>query len=100
MATRPEPSWPAQLRLLGRFAFRLRGFLRRPLTPADCRERVRQGLVSREDNFLRILDRAVFGVPSSPYRQRSAHAATTLDDVRHAVRARGLEPALATLADA
>jgi hypothetical protein len=101
MATRPEPSWPAQLRLLGRFAFRLRGFLRRPLAPADCRERVRQGLERRQENFLRVLERGVFAAPaSSPYRQLFAHAGATLDDVRHAVRTRGLEPALRTLADA
>jgi hypothetical protein len=100
MAKRLEPSSPSQLLLLGRFALRLRGFVRQPLSPADCRARVPDGLERRQENFLRMLERAVFAMPSSPYHRLFAHAGVELDDVRQAVRTQGLEPALALLADA
>jgi hypothetical protein len=100
MASHFAPSLPSQLLLLGQFAFRLRGFLRQPLSPADCRARVLRGLERRQANFLGMLQRAVFGRPSSPYHQLSAHAGVTLNDVRHSVRTQGLEPAPDMLADA
>ena len=55
------------LKMYGRFGFGLRKFLSEPLTLEAARARIQHNLSQREPNFLRLLDRAVFGYPKSPY---------------------------------
>ena len=52
------------LRLLAR----LPGYLRNPLTIAEARAILRRRLEQREEDFLVLIKRAVFGNPTSPYR--------------------------------
>ena len=54
-------------RMYARFAARLRSHLTRPLTLDDARERARRQLEQRAESFLRIVRRAVYEHPRSPY---------------------------------
>ena len=94
------PSPGSQLAILGRFAWRLRGFVRHPSDAATCRERTAAGLRSRAANLLHAIEAGVFAQPESPYRHLFRHAGIELGDVRHAVETTGVEASLATLADA
>jgi hypothetical protein len=54
----------------------------------------------REDNFLRIAERGIFGYERSPYRQMLALAGCELGDLRDEVRRKGLEGGLGALREA
>ncbi len=83
-----------------RFGWGLRDYLRQRLTLPQAEAIVRQRLESREDNFLRMVERGVFGYPLSPYRPLLALAGCELGDLRHMLRARGLEGTLLALREA
>ena len=55
------------LKMYGRFGFGLKRFLHEPITVAQAAAAVRSRLATREDNFLRLLQRGVFEYPRSPY---------------------------------
>jgi len=83
-----------------RFAWRLPGFLARPIDRASARAMVRAQLERRSHAFLRVLERAVFARPASVHARLFAHAGIALADVRGLVARDGLEGALAALHDA
>jgi hypothetical protein len=80
-----------------RYARGLRRFLGHPLTPLECRRMVADQLSAREASFLRVLERAVFASPRSPYRRLLEHAGIELGDIARAVRQDGIEATLETL---
>jgi hypothetical protein len=86
--------------MYARFAWGLRQFLRRRLTLAEARAIVQRRLAEREQNFLRTLERGVFGHPGSPYLPLLRMARCELGDVRDMVRTRGLENTLTALREA
>jgi hypothetical protein len=86
--------------IYARYAAGLRGFLREPMTDAQCLERLRRGLASRETSFLDVMARGVYGRPASPYRKLLEWAGVELDDVARLVELRGVEGALDQLYDA
>jgi hypothetical protein len=90
----------ADLRSFARYAWDLRGFLRRPLSPAECRRLVEERLRTREQSFLRVLEAGVFAQSASPYRALLEAAGIELGDVVQLVRSDGLEGALERLHDA
>lgn len=90
----------AELRMLGRYAWALPGFVRATLTPEEARRRVERQLCERADTFLALLARGVYGNPRSPYRALLGASGAELGDVATLVRAEGLETALSTLRDA
>jgi hypothetical protein len=55
------------LRVYGRSLGGLRHWLRETISFEEARARVACRLASREDSFLRLLRRRVFGNPRSPY---------------------------------
>ena len=57
----------ADIKMYGRFVLGLPGFLRRRITLDEARDAVRRGLEARDDNFLKVMRRGVFGNPRSPY---------------------------------
>jgi hypothetical protein len=75
-------------------------FLRRTLGPDEARRRLRQGLASREEAFLSLLQRGVYDQPRSPYRRLLLHFGYDFDAVCSLVRGVGLEPALTALYEA
>jgi hypothetical protein len=89
-----------QLPAYFRFAAGLPAFLRHPISLADAEAIVRRGMERREDNFLRLLERGVFGRPNSPYARLLKLARSEMGDVREMVRRHGLEHSLRALRDA
>ncbi len=89
-----------ELTAYGRFAWGLRDFLSQRTTPEQARAMVRQRLAERELNFLRMLERGVYGHPGSPYLPLLKLAGCELGDLRNLVRARGLEGTLRALREA
>lgn len=78
-----------------RFVAGLPGFFRR--TPVFD---PRRGLAQRSASFLRVMSRAVFGQPSSPYRKLLDHAGVGPRDLGELVAAHGVEGALGRLHEA
>jgi hypothetical protein len=71
--------------------------MRHTLTLEQAEKSVRERMEHREENFLRIVEKSVFGNPSSPYLPLLKTAGCALGDLRDAVRRNGLEPALSDL---
>jgi hypothetical protein len=88
------------LKMYGRFGAGLRKYLQQPITLADARAAVEQRMASRADNFLRLLERGIFGYPRSPYLPLFKLAQCELGDVREMVRQRGVEMTLLALREA
>lgn len=66
--------------------------------PAEaCRGILEQQLRDREESFLRIVERAVFANPRSPYRRLLEHAGIGLADLARSVRHDGIEATLGLL---
>lgn len=83
-----------------RYALGLSPFLSRRLTAEECRQRLKAALRARDVNFIRVLEKAVYGHPTSPYRALLLHAGLSLDDVRRMVTQHGVESTLERLYDA
>ena len=90
----------ADLKMYGRFAWGLRSFLRHTISPEEAREIVRRRMDEREKNFLRLLERGIFGYPRSPYLPLLKLASCELGDIQDMVRSKGLEPTLRALKEA
>ena len=88
------------LKMYGRFAGSLREFFRHPFSLAESRAIIERRMQTREDQFLRLIERGVFGYPDSPYLPLFKLAGCALGDVRDMVRAQGLEKTLARLREA
>jgi hypothetical protein len=85
------------LKMYGRFAVGLRKYLSHRLSYDEAAAIVRERMERREENFLRMLERAIFGYPRSPYLQLLKLAGCELGDIRLMVRDQGLEYTLRTL---
>jgi hypothetical protein len=85
------------VKMFAQFPFALRRFLRdRPSLHAAERI-VRERMARRTDNFLRFVERSVYGVPRSPYLALLKLAGCELGDLRALVDNKGLEGALRAL---
>ncbi len=83
-----------------RFALGLRKFLRQPLTLDAAQALIKRRLAERDDNFLRLVERGIFGYSRSPYLPLLKLAGCELGDIKNLLRVKGLEPTLHTLRDA
>jgi len=84
-----------RIRPYARLAWGLKDYLGAPpLALEPCRQLVREGLVQRERNLLRIVERAVFRNPVSPYRELLALAGCEYGDFERMVHASGVEATL------
>ena len=90
----------ADLKMFGRYARGLARYLRQPLTPDQCREKILQQLANREESFLQILQRGIYAQPQSPYRKLLENARIACEDVVQLVRQKGLPSALETIHNA
>jgi hypothetical protein len=90
----------SELTAFGRYAWRLRDYLRRPVSPEECRRQIQERLLSREQTFVGMLRSGVFAQPHSPYRALLAAAGLTFEGVAELVRSHGIEGALERLHDA
>lgn len=85
--------------MAARLARDLPGFLRRGISFDEAQARVRDQLARREERFLDLAERTIYGLPSSPYLALLRHAGCEAGDLRALVLHEGLEGALTTLAD-
>jgi len=83
------------LRMAVRFARDFRAFLGRPYTAEDCHRLLKDQLARRDESFLRIMARAVFGNVRSPYFVLMRQAKVQYGDVAAWIRRQGVEGALA-----
>jgi hypothetical protein len=88
------------VRMSWRYASGLRRFLAAPLSADDCAQILDEGLRGRERNFLRLVERAVFGHASSPYLALLRWAGVGFGDLRTMVESDGVESALEHLWEA
>ena len=70
------------------------------MTPASARRLVAEQHARRDESFLDLLERAVYGGRDNPYRALLAAADIELGDVRRLIDEHGLEGALRELHDA
>ena len=85
------------LQLFARFPFALRRFLRHTVSLDEARRVIRERMANRDERFLRLVERGVYGYPQSPYLRLLEHAGCELGDLRHLVKDMGLEGALYSL---
>jgi phenylacetate-coenzyme A ligase PaaK-like adenylate-forming protein len=88
------------IRTFASFPFALRRFLRHRMTLDDAREAVLDRMRHREENFLRMIARAVYGNATSPYLRLLKMAGCELGDLRNLVKQKGIEGALRELREA
>jgi hypothetical protein len=90
----------ADLKMYARFAWGLRGFLRETITLEEAKAIVQRRLAEREDNFLRLVEKGIFGYPRSPYLPLLKLAQVEPGDIQTMVRSKGLEDTLRALREA
>jgi len=83
--------------MYARFGRGLRRFLRSPLTLQEAKILVRRRMAERESNFLRLVQRGIFGYPRSPYLPLLRQAHCEMGDLDRMVRTKGLEATLTVL---
>jgi hypothetical protein len=85
--------------MLVRLGRDLPAFLGAPISVERARTDVELGLAAREERFLRIARSAIYAQPRSPYRRLLLDAGFGSADLDALVRRRGLDEALARLAE-
>jgi len=88
------------LAMFARFPFALRRFLQHPLTLEEAKAIIRERMEHREENFLGIAERNIYGHARSPYLPLLRMAGCELGDLRGLVNQHGLEAALRQLREA
>lgn len=84
--------------MAARLARDLPGFLRARISFDEARARVRDQLARREERFLDLAGRAIYGNPRSPYLTLLRHVGCGPGDLQALVSREGLEGALTVLA--
>ena len=90
----------AEMKMYGRYALGLRGFFRQRINLADAEAIIRQRIADRDSNFLRLMERGVFGYSKSPYLPLLKMAGCELGDIQNLIKTRGLEATLYKLREA
>lgn len=89
----------SELSTFVRYTAELPRFLWHRMGSDEARRRLIDALAHRESNFLRIMERGVYGHPQSPYLKLLRWAGIELGDLRKLVDQEGLEGALGALYD-
>ena len=84
--------------MLARLTLELPGWLRAPISFDEARERVRRGLATRDLRFPRVVERAIYDHPTSPYLKLLRHAGCEQGDFQRLLAQEGIEGTLAVLA--
>jgi hypothetical protein len=79
------------------FPFALRRFLKHRLTVEEAKQIVHDRMEHREENFLRVVERSIYGYPRSPYLALLKMAGCELGDLRTVMKQKGLEGSLRQL---
>lgn len=86
-------------KMYARFAFGLHKFLRKKITLEEARAIIKHNLANREENFLRVLQRGIYGYAESPYLPLLKWAGCEYGDLEKMVRQDGLTAAVTKLRD-
>jgi hypothetical protein len=86
-----------EARIGARFCWGVPTYLRHPVSLPQARRVLHQRLERRAADFLHLVDRAVYGQPTSPYRHLLRLAGCEAGDLAHLVAQEGLEGALHAL---
>ena len=96
-----EGKKPSNLQILYRHyktsSLILRQILKNPISREEGIRVLKERLAAREDNFLQILEKAIFANPNSPYRVLLELANYTFDGVKALIRTKGIEETLKIL---
>ena len=87
----------ADMKMYGRFAWGLRGFLKHTLTLEEAKAIIKKRMEERETNFIRLVRKGIFGYPKSPYLPLMKLAQCEMGDIENMVKAKGLEGTLKAL---
>jgi hypothetical protein len=86
--------------MLVRLARDFRSFVAAPVSRAQAAETVKKQIGARNERFVAMLERSVFGHPRSPYRWLLKSAGCELEDIRGLVETETIEGALERLSEA
>jgi hypothetical protein len=92
--------WLNDLAMLARLTRDFPGFIRTPITSEQAVEVIQGRLAAREERFLRMAERAIYGHQRSPYHQLLRAAGCEFGDLKALVDKEGLERALSRLVEA
>lgn len=94
-------SWLSDARKYAGLSLAIPKYVReRPrLTLEEARAEIKTRLQTREQRFLEMVERCIYGFPQSPYLPLLHAAGCELGDVRELIASKGLEPALQHLRD-
>jgi hypothetical protein len=87
-------------KMYARFAWKFPWFLKQRVTPDQARVVIAGRMREREDNFLRMVRRAIYGYPGSPYLPLLEQAGCELGDLERMVATDGLQDTLRSLREA
>ncbi len=90
----------SDLKMYSRFAWGLRSFLRHTITLEEAKAIVQKRMAEREENFLRLVRKGIFGYPKSPYLPLLKMAHCEMGDIENMVQDKGLEGTLRILREA
>ena len=89
------------MRKYTRFLFGLRKYLNGRITPEEAlelaRQRLRERVVAREENFLNLVEKGIWGYPNSPYLDLLRAKKIGFSDIKKWVETYGLEHTLTQL---
>ena len=84
-------------RMYARFAFGLHRFLQQTMSLEQARTALLANLANREQNFLRVVQKGIYGFAGSPYLPLLKRAGCEFGDIEEMVRSDGLLSALRRL---
>jgi len=87
-------------KMYGRFIWGLRRYLSRTISLEEAKAIIQQRMEERGKNFLRLVERGIFGYPKSPYLPLMKLAQCEMGDVEKMVKTKGLEGTLKALQEA
>jgi len=90
----------SDMKMYGRFAWGLRGFLKHTLTLEEAKAIIKRRMEEREPNFLRLVRKGIFGYPKSPYLPLLKLAQCEMGDLENMLKIKGLEGTLHALREA
>jgi hypothetical protein len=90
----------SDLKMYSRFAWGLRSFLRHTLTLEEAKAILQKRMAEREENFLRLVRKGIFGYSNSPYLPLLKLAQCEMGDIEKMIRDKGLEGTLMALREA
>lgn len=85
--------------MFARFATGLRQYIHKPLALSQARGLLLERAARRNENFLLLAQRAMYGYAASPYRALLQDAGCEYGDLRACVQRDGIEPTLRKLRD-